>query len=297
MKNPLGKQGAAAEIPTHSLLTPSSRRLACPICSRSKDGDCRISDQLVLCHYGSSHHPPQHLKPGDVIPGADGQQWAYTGDTSGGRAATFTLHKPRQSHRPQPAPQRQKVLQLAQLPAPAKAPPERMPNGQRINYSETQWVIVECNGDNKRHIPHHQGADGQQHRCAGDQPWPLWRQAEASEHGRGKWIAEAEGEKCAAWFRAAGVVAISQPGHDHKPASIERRYRQLLQSGVAGVLYLADNDPTGEHKAEKCAAAAAAVGLPLLVVHAVDVWPGLPAGGSIDDAPGSAAERLGACRA
>jgi hypothetical protein len=103
MKIPLREQGAAAEIPTHSLLTPSSRRLACPICSRSKDGDCRISDQLVLCHYGSSHHPPQHLKPGDVIPGADGLQWAYTGDTSDGRAATFTLHKPRQqAERPEP---------------------------------------------------------------------------------------------------------------------------------------------------------------------------------------------------
>jgi hypothetical protein len=296
MKNPLREQGAAAEIPTHSLLTPSSRRLVCPICSRSKDGDCRISDQLVLCHYGSSHHPPQHLKPGDVHPGSDGQQWAFTGDSNDGRAATFTLHKPRQSHRPQPAPQRQ-ALQLAQLPAPAKEPPERMPSGQRINYSETQWVIVERNGEDKRHIPHHLAGDGQQQRGAGNQPWPLWRQAEAIEHGRGKWITEAEGEKCAAWFRAAGVVAISQPGHDHKPASIERRYRALAASGIRGVAYLADHDKTGRDKAARCTAAAAAVGLDFVAVHSADVWPGLPAGGSIDDAPGSAAERLAAVMA
>ena len=88
---------------TGSTLTPSSKRLGCPICNRTKDGDCRIGDQLILCHYGSSHHPPQHLKPGDVHPGHDGQKWAYTGDTSDGRQATFTLHKPRQQpQRPEP---------------------------------------------------------------------------------------------------------------------------------------------------------------------------------------------------
>jgi hypothetical protein len=48
----------------------------------------------VLCHYGSSHHPPEGLRPGDTHPGGDGQQWAYTKDTSDGRAATFTPHKP-----------------------------------------------------------------------------------------------------------------------------------------------------------------------------------------------------------
>jgi len=36
------------------------------------------------------------LKPGDVIAGTDDLQWPLTGDTSDGRAATFTLHKPRQ---------------------------------------------------------------------------------------------------------------------------------------------------------------------------------------------------------
>ena len=89
-------------------------------------------------------------------------------------------------------------------------------------------------------------------------------------------------------------MGVSQPGHDHTAASIERRYQRLLEAGVAGVVYLADNDPTGESKAQRCAAAAAAVGLPLVVDPAVEVWPGLPAGGSIDDAPGTAAKRVAA---
>jgi Fe2+ or Zn2+ uptake regulation protein len=77
-------------------LKPSGKGNPCPICSRTKDGDCRIGAELVLCHYGSSHHPPEGLRPGDTHPGGDGQQWAYTKDTSDGRAATFTPHKPLQ---------------------------------------------------------------------------------------------------------------------------------------------------------------------------------------------------------
>ena len=53
----------------------------CPICGRTKDSDCRIGAEIVLCHHGSSHHPPKGLKPGDTHLGGDGQQWAYTKDT------------------------------------------------------------------------------------------------------------------------------------------------------------------------------------------------------------------------
>ena len=278
-------------------LNASSRRTPCPICGRTKDGDCRISDELVLCHYGSTKHPPQQLKPGQVIPGDDGQEWAFTGDAKDGRTAAYIRHKPRPTSHQAPVQTRQSqppTPQLARLESPAKEPPAHMPKGLRINYSSTQWVEIVRNGNEKKHIPHHQDDEGRAQRGAGDEPWPLWRQDDAITHGVGMWIAEAEGEKCGAWFRAGGVVAISQPGHDHKPASIERRYRTLVEAGVAGVLYLADNDETGRKKAERCAAAAATVGLPLLVLHASDVWSDMPVGGSIDDAPGTAAERVAA---
>lgn len=291
-----------------SALEPSSKRNPCPICGRTADGDCRTGEGLAICHHGSSHHPPEGLRPGEVIKGRDGQRWAFTGETTDGRGSTFTLDKPRHhparvvvtlrhratSHNPTPAPI-SGLIELARLPQPCNEPPAHLSNGQRITYSPTQWVEVERQTDgSKAHKPRHIGADEQEVKAKGLEPWPLWREAEALEHGPGYWIAEAEGEKCAAWLRAGGLVAVSQPGHDHKDASIERRYRCLVEASVSGVLYLADNDPTGESKAKKCAAAAAAVGLPLVVLPAAEVWPGLPVGGSIDDAPGTAAERAAA---
>lgn len=76
-------------------LQPSSKANPCPICGRTKDGDCRTRDGLAICHRGSTHHPPEGLQAGDVVNGNDGQRWAFTGDTAGGRAATFTIDKPR----------------------------------------------------------------------------------------------------------------------------------------------------------------------------------------------------------
>ena len=145
--------------------------------------------ELVLCHYGTSKYPPQHLKSGHVITGMDGQEWAFTGDAKDGRTATFTRHNHRSaSHRALLPPGRSKPAspELARLASPAKEPSVHMPNGQRIIYSSKQWVEVFRNGNQKKYIPHHQDADG-----------------------HGQWIAEADGEKCGAWFRAAGVVTVS----------------------------------------------------------------------------------------
>ena len=284
----------------------------CVVCGRTKDGDCRISSDglQLICHYGTSHHPPEKLKPGQVIDGRDGKRWAFTGDTADGRAAVFTLDK--QRHQPasvvpfrphvssrKAAPTTQAPIagpvELARLPVPANEPPAHLPDGMKLPYSPCQWVQVERNASgDKQHKPWHIDADGREVKRKGSALWPLWHEADALTYGPSRWIVEAEGEKCADWPRAGGLVSVSQPGHDHTLASITRRYQRLVDAGVAGVIYLADNDKTGIEKAEKCQRAAAAAGLPLLVVPAVAVWPGLPEGGSIDDAPGTAAERVAA---
>ena len=275
-------------------LKPSSKANPCPICGRTKDGDCRTRDGLAICHRGSTHHPSEGLQSGDVVDGNDGQRWAFTGDTADGRAATFTIDKPR-AGTSQPRRTTARGVELARLREPSKQPPDHLPDGKEIRYSDTQWVTVKRSAaGQKSHLPWHQTADGEKINRSGSTPWPLWKEAEALEHGSGRWITEAEGEKCAQWLRAGGLVAVSQPGHDHKTPSIEARYQRLKDSGVLGVAYLADNDEPGRAKGEKCAAAAAAVGLPMLVIQAADVWPGLPEGGSIDDAPGTAAERVAA---
>lgn len=290
---------------------PSGRSRPCPICGRTKDGDCRISgDGLkVICHH------PKDLKPGDVVDG-----WAFTGNTIDDRAGHFTIDKPRAGapSRPgkvvpirQPAPAAASApdpatITLARLPEPGKEPPAHWPNGQKLAYGSDgrQWVKVVVKEGKKSPYPHHLDASGKAISKAGPDPWPLWGESMALEHGPGKWIVETEGEKCAAWFHAAGLVAVSQPGHAHTLDAIQARYSRLVAAGVAGVVYLADHDKTGAEKAQRCkfAAVRARTGdqfarLPFITVPAAEVWPGLPAGGSIDDAPGTAAERVAAFEA
>jgi hypothetical protein len=289
-------------------LKPSSQNNPCPICGRTRDGDCRIGKELVLCHHGSSHHPPNGVQPGEVPASCvdTSRQWAYTGETKDGRASIYVVDKPRpaivQARPPVPfraaatsnhdAKPTAPVVALARLPEPGPEPPPSWPNGKELPYSDTQLVRVAVDGKGKkRPCPRHRSTNGSWISNAGSVPWPLWREAEALEHGPGQWIAEAEGEKCAEWLRAGGLVAISQPGHNHTTQAIETRYRRLGEAGIAGIGYLADNDDQGKKKAQGCADAAAEVGLAFVAIHACDVWSGLPRGGSIDDAPGTATER------
>jgi hypothetical protein len=272
-------------------LQPSGRRNPCPICGRTADGDCRIGFDLVLCHHGSTTAPPDSLRIGEVLNG-----WAYTGETADGRCSIFTPDRktrrqaPIRSDKARLKP-RQKLtaIKLARLPKAAAEPPTHLPDGMRLTYSPKQWVVV----DGKRFIPHHTDEQGSTHIGAGDEPWPLYRQQDAIEHARDQWVVEMEGEKCCRWVMAAGRVGISQPGHNHTQEAITRRYGQLKAAGVAGVIYVADNDQTGSKKAEKCASSAEAAGLPFLWFSADRIWGDeLPIGGSIDDATGTAAERL-----
>jgi len=292
------------EAPSAGLLA-SGRKNPCPVCGRTKDGDCRIGPALVLCHYGITHHPGEGLRPGKVLEGRDGQRWAFTGDTADGRTAKFTLDKPldgkpqgrviplRRAARAEAAPVEPAPIagpiDLARLPEPSLLPPPSWQNGHQLTYAQGQVVVVRLSKAGAKQFHAHHGAD--MTLGAGPDLWPLWREADALEHGPGYWIAEAEGEKCAEWLRAGGLVAVSQPGHAHKPEQIQARYSRLLAAGITGVVFLADHDAQGERRLKEAQAAAAVVGMPFLPLPAATVWPDLPAGGSIDDAPGTAAER------
>jgi archaellum biogenesis ATPase FlaH len=120
---------------------PSSRSKPCPVCSRTKDGDCRISadGEQVICHH------PKDLAPGTVTNG-----WAFTKNTSDGRAGHFTIDKPRSRtttlrskvvplRTPAPA-----AITLARLPQAHKQPPAHWPHGQILPYGSDgqQWVKV-----------------------------------------------------------------------------------------------------------------------------------------------------------
>lgn len=276
----------------------SGQKNPCPICGRVKDRDCRISSdgQRVICHHSKD------LRQGEVING-----WAFTSNIDGDRAGHFVVHTPLTKVDKLSLRSSQKVLPLrprAQKPAPIDGPielaamsepwptppPGHLPDGHRIDYSPTQWTEIKDRGERPRH-----NLVGKTEYTAGPEPWPLFASG-LIPSASGKWIAAAEGPKCALWLQAGGVVAVSQPGHDHKAESITRRFRELVAADVRGLVYLADNDNTGRKKADQIMKCAAEAGLPLLVLHAADVWPGLPDKGSIDDAPGTAEERVKAIR-
>lgn len=279
-----------AATPSHRWI-PSSHRNPCPICGRTKDGDCRIlsDDTGVICH-----HPRTDLSPGDVLPSG----WAFTGNSDDGRGARFKRDEPMPEtrerttarrvvplRRPAAAPRQ---LALARLPEPIAAP------ASPYLYSPTQRVlrIQKPGGKGKRFCCEH--LEGDHWRPgAGPDPWPAFMEGAALEVADG-WILEAEGEKCVGIALEGGAAAISQPGHAHRTEQISDRYRRLQAAGVAGVVYLADNDAKGQCRAAEAQAAADLIGLPFRLLPAITVWPDMPAGGSIDDAPGTPAERIAA---
>jgi len=271
----------------------SSKQNPCPICSRTKDGDCRINTdgRQVVCHH------PKSLTPGEVVNG-----WAFTGNTSDSRAGHFTIDKPKNSSGPATVlPFLSAGIQASSTspePVPITSPialatcepVEFEAENRKWRYSPTQGTKREDSASGKVFRPHHQ-IENKWRLGAGANPWPAYREDDAIK-AAGFWVLEAEGEKCADIARAGGRVAISQPGHAHKIEQIVPRYRRLVDAGVLGIVYLQDNDEQGQQRAQQSAEAAAAAGLPLLVLPAADVWPELPEKGSIDDARGTAAERV-----
>lgn len=70
----------------------SSRAKPCPICGRTKDGDCRWGAEWIACHTGAAAN---NLRPGQTVE-ALGQTW-YLSRTNGGHSGSAHIYRP---HRP-----------------------------------------------------------------------------------------------------------------------------------------------------------------------------------------------------
>ena len=92
-KAPVGAPGKE-ELTSHycARLHYSSKQKPCPICSRTKDGDCRWRAEWIACHTGAAAND---LWPGQTIE-ALGQTW-YLSRTNGGHSGTAHIYRP---HRP-----------------------------------------------------------------------------------------------------------------------------------------------------------------------------------------------------
>ena len=236
--------------------TRSGRGHPCPICDRSKDADCSWNADMAYCHKNTHH------KKGDQVKG-----WAFTGVTSDGRCGVFVPHKPLGK------PQTRKT--------------------EFFEYSATQKTKRYYVGAEKRFGVSH-FAGGEWHKNAGPDLWPLYRQAKVSG---AVVVVELEGEKCADIAAAGGLNAVSQPGHAwSNDAHRLERYRQLAAAGTERLVIVADNDAHGIKRADASAASATQAGLQVRLLLAIWIWPDIPAGGSIDDAPGSPEQRAAALK-
>ena len=285
--------------PPSNSSTRSSKTNPCPICGRNTDDACETKpDGRVFCRRGSTFTPPPEARnEGDVVTGADGQQWAFIGDTELGNA-TFKPDESKGKTKPHlrvvPSPSRRR---LARLPEGAKVPDL---NREKATYSYGPKQEVRRAPDDKGgktikpwHLQGRQWVN-----TKGPDPWPLYQQELAAKsllaNGQGLWLLEFEGERCVGIAMAAGLVAISQPGHNHTAEACTARYVALVGAGISAVFYVADNDAEGIKKAARLAECAAAAGLQFVSANAADVWPGIPEKGSIDDAPGTPAEQVDA---
>ncbi len=274
----------------------------CPICGEGTDRftfDDKDGRGTWICRQCPA-------RPGKSAGAGDGMDLLMAVSSWGFKRAAQEIEEflgvlPRNGHRQQQAP----AVVMARLPEPLPpAPPDHLPVCHKLTYGPDQWTEWEDGSrtdkdgkpKSKGERPRHRDASGKIQYSAGSEPWPLFG-ADLLPHARGKWIAAAEGPKCAQWLQAGGLVAVSQPGHDHKDASILRRFQELQAAGIAGMAYLSDHDDTGRKKAAQLAQAAAAADFPFLHIPAADVWPEIPEKGSIDDAPGTAAERISAVEA
>jgi len=77
----------------------SSKSQPCPVCGRDHSGACSINSGAVWCCHGETKSAPDCSRAGEIVPGADGQQWGYVRTEehdSFGERSLFVLHQPRQ---------------------------------------------------------------------------------------------------------------------------------------------------------------------------------------------------------
>jgi hypothetical protein len=264
----------------------SSKRHPCPICGRTRDGDCRQRNdgQMLLCHRGKTLGPPANLRVGDVLTDDDGRHWAYTGDSGGDReAAVFVIHTP-------------VATQDYTLPACGSfSPPAPAPVGGEEPYTATVYQyrddlrIIRCDYERKKKSFQPQFFfNGRWNAGAGSEIWPFY----GSLGSQSEFFAiEVEGEKCVDVLRSVGIAAITHPGHQRDEASCRARYAGLLQVGIAKVYFVSDNDAAGRKKAAGFQGAAQLAGVELCVIPAESIF-NVPDGGSVDDMPADQLESL-----
>src|SRR4028119_1551744 len=290
-------------------LANSSKSNPCPVCGRTKDGDCRISHdgKMVLCHQNFDH--AKTLQP---------DLWHFDKSSSDGRCGIYIFKEESQSIQPvarKPRAKRKEFLLvpipsdaiLLRLPAPGQSPqPEQLAKDvpKRIRrdavqityeYSPTQGVVryqwldeTNPKGRDKTFSQFHIDPDGKKVWTKGDAPWLAYRIGEVVEllktipDGEPIVILMAEGEQNVELARSIRLAALTLQGSNWSDPEIQKMLETLRATGKnISLIIIRDNDDTGAKKAAGVGLVARHLQFPCLVIDPRAMWADIPEKGDI----------------
>jgi putative DNA primase/helicase len=294
---------------TRGNLAPSSKSNPCPVCGRTKDGDCRISQdgKMVLCHQNFDHSKTQQP-----------DLWHFNGSTSDGRCGIYIFKEESESIQPvarKPRAKKKEFLpvpiplgaKLLRLPAPGQSPqpeqlaedaPKRVPrNALQITYeySPTQNVVryqwpdaANPKGYDKTFSQFHIDADGKKVWTKGNARWPAYRLDEVIEilktvsNDDPIGIAMLEGEGNVELARSIRLAALTLQGSNWSDPETQKMLEALWATGKnISLIIIRDNDDTGIEKGAGIELVARHIQFPCLVIDPRTMWADIPEKGDI----------------
>jgi putative DNA primase/helicase len=303
--NPINGQFSS----TPGNLVPSSKSNPCPVCGRTKDGDCRISQdgKMVLCHQNFDHSKTQQP-----------DLWHFNGSTSDGRCGIYIFKEESESIQPvarKPRAKKKEFLpvpipldaKLLRLPAPGQSPqPEQLAKDapKRIRrdavqityeYSPNQGVVryqwqdeTNPKGRDKTFSQFHIDPDGKKVWTKGDAPWPAYRIGEVVEllktipDSEPVVIPMLEGENNVEIARGIRLAALTLQGSNWSDLEIQKMLEALRATGKdVSIAVIGDNDETGIKKGKAVWLVARHLQFPCLIIDPFAIDADIPEKGDI----------------
>jgi predicted P-loop ATPase len=294
---------------TRGNLAPSSKSNPCPVCGRTKDGDCRISHdgKMVLCHQNFEHSKTQQPN-----------LWHFNGSTSDGRCGIYVFKEESESIQPvtrKPRAKKKGLLpvpipfgaKLLRLPAPGQSPqPEQLAKDapKRIRrdavqityeYSPTQGVVryqwpdaTNPKGYDKTFSQFHIDPDGKKVWTKGDTRWSAYRIGEVVEllktipNSEPIIILMPEGELNVDLARSISVAALTLQGSNWSDPETQKMLEALQATGKnVSLAVIRDNDDTGIKKGKGVGLVARHIQFPCIVIDPRILYPDIPEKGDI----------------
>ena len=294
---------------TRGNLAPSSKSNPCPVCGRTKDGDCRISHdgKMVLCHQNFDH--AKTLQP---------DLWHFDKSSSDGRCGIYIFKEESESSQPKAKKPRAKKkgllpvpiplgAKLLRLPAPGQSPqpeqlaedaPKRVPRNAvqtTYEYSSTQKVVryewpdaTNPKGHSKTYSQFHIDPDGKKVWTKGNARWPAYRIDEVIEvlktvpDDEPIVIPVLEGEHNVEIARRIRLAAVTLQGSNWSDPETQRMLEALRATGKnVSIAKLRDNDDRGIEKGQSVLLVARHIQFPCLVIDPTAMWADIPEKGDI----------------